>query len=297
MADFEFGLGRNPSPDARDGLYPMRAVLGSEPITRTGSKFWSLNFPPLNQGLEGTCVGHGWKHFLLHEPIVQAGPNDDPTAVTIYDRATEIDEWQGNEHDRTFGTSTRAGASVLRERGLVAEYRHAQNLNDILDWLAVRGPIVIGVNWYEGMAYRGMFDGPFLVPTGELVGGHCVCVSGVNFDEGWVEICNSWGPNWGPLNNGRGRIRFADLDRLIFREGGDAIATLEVALGPTPPPEPPAPEPEPDPPAPEPPTPPTPPEPPAPQGPYQETIYKGYDRERDMWIWEFRIQRHTGGWD
>lgn len=227
----EYGFGRVPSPDSRDGLYPMRAALGPA-RARTGVQVWVNDYASLNQGSEGTCVGHGWKHWLLTEPLVQAGPAEDPTAVGIYDRATEIDEFPGNERDRSYGTSVRAGAEVLRERGLIAEYRHAQSLDDVLDWLADKGPLVIGINWYAGMS-RG-FEGTLLRPTGRMEGGHCVCVQGVDFDRGVVLIRNSWGPTWGPWANGLAHIAFADLDRLLFAEGGDCIAGMETPLAPPP---------------------------------------------------------------
>lgn len=227
--DSEFGFGRIPSADARDGLYAMRSVLGP-PQVRTGEKVWVNAFDSLNQGSEGTCVGHDWKHWLLTEPLVQAGPTQEPTALAIYDRATEIDEFPGNDgHNRAFGTSVRAGAEVLKQRGLIAEYRHAQRLQDVTDWLADKGPVVIGVNWYTGMARD--FDGSLLRPTGPILGGHCVCVQGVDFDKGVVLIRNSWGKTWGPWQNGLGHIAFADLEKLLFAEGGDCIAGLEMPLG------------------------------------------------------------------
>lgn len=291
MSD-ELFFGRRPAPDARDGRYGMRAALGADvpPLeARTGRRIWESPYPALNQGAEGTCVGHGCQHHLLSEPIVQKTPEQSPTAVEVYDLATELDEWPNNTHDRSFGTSVRAGFKALQRLGYVAEYRHAQSLDDVLLWLADRGPVVIGVDWYEGMAYRQHWTGPYLELTGSVIGGHCVCLIGVDFDERYVLLRNSWGPLWGPTWDGTARLRFADLERLLFREGGDAIAGLEVALGPAPDPTPPTPpEPEPEPPA---------PPAPDPQFPWQETYPWRYDRERDMWVWRFVVGRHTGGWD
>lgn len=244
--DFGYGLGRVPAPDARDGLFPMRAALG--PVqARTGSKVWDESFPSLDQGQNGTCVGHGWKHWLLTAPLVQSKPDTDPLALAIYDRCTEIDEFPANDpvngqYNLAYGTSTRAGAKVLVEKGLLAEFRSATALSDMVDWLMDKGPLVIGINWYNGMF--GPFDGTLARPTGGVAGGHCVCVQGVDNDfqtsqgKGVFLIRNSWGPAWGPWRNGLVHIAFSDMQQLIFGEGGDCIAGLEVALGPTPPPQP-----------------------------------------------------------
>lgn len=226
------GFGRIASADARDGLYPMRAILGAPIEGRTGVKVWEYDYDSLNQGNEGTCVGHGWKHFLVTKPLTQAGPTESPLARDIYMRATEIDEFPGSG-DPNSGTSVRAGAETLRELGLLGSYVHAQSLVDVTEWLASQGSVVIGVNWYEGMM-QGTPDG-LLHATGRIVGGHCVCVQGVDFDNQKVLIRNSWGKTWGPWGNGMANLNFTDFERLLFREGGDCIAGLEVPIAPTPP--------------------------------------------------------------
>lgn len=233
----EHGMGRRPAADARDGLHPMRAWLAPERV-RTGQKVWACASPPLNQGSESTCVGHGWKHWELTEPVSLTLPYGPPTAVGIYDRCTEIDEFPGNDgHIRSYGTSTRAGAEVMREQGFLSEYVHAQSFLDVTDWIADRGPVVVGTDWLRDMF--GPFDGTKLRVSGEVVGGHCYLLQGVDFDAGVVLMRNSWGPTWGPWQNGLAHIAFTDLQTLIFERGGDAIAAIEIGSDPQPPPPPP----------------------------------------------------------
>ena len=76
---------------------------------------------------------------------IQTTPAKSPTALEIYDRATELDEFPGNERDRQAGTSVRAGAKALQERGVLAAYGWARTPEETIAWLNARGPVVIGV--------------------------------------------------------------------------------------------------------------------------------------------------------
>jgi hypothetical protein len=64
-----------------------------------------------NQGSEGTCVGFSLSRMatLVNRTRYKA--------VWLYDQATLADEWPGNDLDRSFGTSVRAGCEVLRTQG------------------------------------------------------------------------------------------------------------------------------------------------------------------------------------
>jgi hypothetical protein len=146
------GMGRLPVEDSRD--FMLRAIVG-EGLGMSGfprrTKTWAMFNKPLDQGREGSCVGHGWKHFMLVAPIIRTKPDQEPTAVNIYREATYIDEWQGNEGDMQSGTSVRAGAQVLRRKGHIGTFAWADNVGVAIDWLCHFGPLVIGVNWYRGM--------------------------------------------------------------------------------------------------------------------------------------------------
>lgn len=217
-------LGRLHAPDERD--YQARRVLAAkaEPIVRK-TKYWAMFRRPLNQGSEGTCVGYGWRHWMLTAPVIQVSPTEEPLAVTIYDEATRVDEWPQNDGDRSFGTSVRAGAKALQARGLIASYAFAWDIDTVIDWLCVQGPVVIGVSWYQG------FDQPdaegVIRISGRVRGGHCVALTGWDNRRGQAYGTNSWGVAYG--KRGRFRISGEDLARLL-REDGEMATATEVRL-------------------------------------------------------------------
>lgn len=211
--------------DDQDRSYPMRAAIAAVPLPPF--RYWPFFARPFDQGVTGTCVGHGGKNWMLSAPVMQTKRDGPPTPFDLYREACAVDEWTQNDNgDLNFGTSVRALFKVLQARGLVAEYRWASNMQDVIDFVLLHGPVVIGVNWYEGML-RPDASG-YINLTGSVVGGHCVLVVGHNRTRGDFTIVNSWG-DWGP-KHGRALIRSADLQRLLFNEGGEAAAGLEVKL-------------------------------------------------------------------
>lgn len=216
------GLGRIPAPDARDAAYPMRALLATTEVLPR-YRYWRTG-PVLDQGNTGTCVGHAWRNWLSAAPyMTKTGPD----AFTIYRECCAIDPWPENDSgDLNWGTSTRDGAKVLQARLHLTEYRWAFSLDDLTRWLLLRGPVVIGINWYESM-FDTKPDGRMDV-SGGVAGGHAICLVGANRDSKLVTFVNSWGANWG--DGGRGRLTFAQAERLIFAEDGEAVAALEVRV-------------------------------------------------------------------
>jgi hypothetical protein len=231
------GLGRLHAPDPRDQRY----LLADEPLTdlvvRRASHLWAYFDLPLNQGNTGTCVGHGWKHFLISAPIIQSDVNAAPRAFDIYDYAIAHDEWTDNDNDtdRQYGTSVRAGAKALQAWGYLATYRWATSVDEMANWLAgldaegrfVGGPVVIGINFYESM-FDLDAEGFMRITEGSpLAGGHCMCLLGWNEKRGFVYGINSWGIDWG--RRGRFTMAAETLARLIS-EGGEVCTSAEVRL-------------------------------------------------------------------
>lgn len=159
----------------------------------------------------------------------------------VYNRAKQIDEWPGEAYS---GTSVLAGAKVIQELGHLIEYRWALDVQDVLATLSVYGPVVIGVNWHQGME-RTDRNG-FIRVTGPVRGGHCVVLRGVISDpiHGWVVLGrNSWGPKWG--RDGDFKLSANDLSKLLKEDGEVCVPVVRVR---EPEPEPvPDPEPEPEP--------------------------------------------------
>ena len=226
--EFERVLDWRPVYDKRSKQFPVSAILPKEQDLKY--TLWKTG-PILDQGTEGACVGFGWTAETLAGPVqvdlrnVQADVPRDPTdfAHHVYKEAQKIDQWPGESYE---GTSVLAGAKVLVGLGILHEYRWAFSVADIIGTLMTHGPVVLGINWYNGM-YR--------APNGKLeifgnkVGGHCILVVGYNpssdkfGNKPAVILQNSWGPDWGI--NGIAEMSVEDLDRLV-REGGEACVPL-----------------------------------------------------------------------
>lgn len=217
-----------PNHDPRSRAFPVRQTISTPPKLR--NKLWRVG-PILDQGSEGACVGFGWTAEALATPVpvnlarLAAEAPDDPTAFAInrYYRARRIDEWDGEDYD---GTSTNAGAKAMREVGLVNEYRWAFSMEDIVNAILVKGPVVLGVEWRQNM-----YEAPngVLNASGRVVGGHCLAAVGFSHKseklggEDGIILQNSWGYDWGI--NGLAEIKVTDLWKLLEVYGEAAVAT------------------------------------------------------------------------
>jgi hypothetical protein len=219
------GLGRLPQFDERSRSFPIRTLVATyAPRSYT----WSCG-AVLDQGAEGSCVGHAWAHELIARPLVMASITQ-LFAVSVYHEAQRIDEWPGGSYlgasPRYEGTSVLAGAKVIQREGYIAEYRWAFGLDDRVLALGYKGPAVLGIDWHESM-----FDpdaSGLLHVTGSAVGGHAILANGVSIAKRLVRLHNSWGPDWGL--NGEAFISFDDLRALLGR-GGEACIPIGRSSG------------------------------------------------------------------
>jgi len=226
-------LNWRPSYDKRSKQFPIRTMLPqAQDKTYT---LWKTG-PILDQGSEGACVGFGWAAETLAGPVqvdllkinadVPRSPQD--FAFHIYKEAQKIDVWPGEDYS---GTSVLAGAKVLVSIGVLHEYRWAFSSSDVIQTIMSHGPVVLGINWYNGM---------YSAPDGKLsifgnhVGGHCILAIGYNpnsekfNNQETVILQNSWGPGWGI--DGIAEMTVEDLDRLIA-EGGESCVPLVRGSG------------------------------------------------------------------
>lgn len=207
--------------------WPVQEVLTADQYANPRSYTWRLT-ERLDQGPDGACVGFGFAGELAARPGVVSGVTN-TYARKLYWDAQRIDPWAGGSYPGAApvyeGTSTVAGAKVCKDRGLITEYRWAFNLMDLVTAVGYHGPAVMGVDWFEDMVDPD--SNGYIHPTGEVVGGHCVCVIGVRIvrlADGSVDmlrsyfvIQNSWGRDWGV----DGRCGLTLTEMMVLWPGGD----------------------------------------------------------------------------
>lgn len=183
------GFGFRPIPDERDKKYPMALMLdplraltfprGVPPGVRhhiPGRTRWL-------QGATGTCVEHGWRHFVEGSPIRQTMPY---AHYGFYRKIIGRDEWPDNDYEQNLpdsqlqsGTSVRSGAEQLKDDGIIQNYLWAGShdpIEDARSWILVISGLVAGLPWHDGMMQPDSDE--MIYRTGPEVGGHCVYVKG-----------------------------------------------------------------------------------------------------------------------
>jgi hypothetical protein len=241
-------LGRHVHHDPQNLQYPFQAA----PVGALASRRWSLDSDLiLDQGNLGSCTGNATVGALicsnnnpLHDGLsdLDKGRLDEFLAVQVYSAATVLDPFPGTYKPDDTGSDGPDAAKAARNMGLISGYSHALSQAAVLTALQ-HGPVIIGIDWTEG------FDSPDVDGkvyfSGQVRGGHEICLDEIDMDKQVVWFRNSWTDSWG--NKGRAYFTFDDLTTLMGRQG-DATVLVPVNR--------PAPQPQP--------VPPTPPAPPAP---------------------------------
>ena len=219
-----------PRFDKRSKNYPVRGVLAKKVARK--DVLWVAG-PILDQKSEGACVGFGWTAEALATPFVvnlktipyKVPSTPHPFARYVYVNAKKVDEYPGENYD---GTSVLAGAKVMQGLNTIVSYSWAFSVDDVIDALIQKGPVVLGINWYDGM-----YEAPngVLSISGDHVGGHCVLaigykVSSQKFNgKPSIVIQNSWGSDWGI--NGLAEIEVSELKSLLS-DNGEACVPLKT---------------------------------------------------------------------
>ena len=221
-----------PRFDERSRNFPISAVVRK--TVRRKNRLWKVG-PILDQGQEGACVGFGWTAEALATPVAvnlskvkaRVPRQPQPFAQYVYKFAKTIDEWEGEDYD---GTSVLAGAKAMQTFALLKEYRWAFSIDEMIDGLISKGPVVLGIPWYEGM-----YEAPngVLKVSGENVGGHCILAVGYTVSsqklggKPSVTLQNSWGKEWGI--NGLAEIEVSELEKLL--KDGEACMPISRKFG------------------------------------------------------------------
>lgn len=214
------GLGRKPSPpDNRD--YRLATYL--HPRLGVTQMYWGRG-PVLDQGSSGHCVGFGFADWGNTLPVDDNYQDADGDA--IYYECKVIDR----EPQQEDGTYVRTGAKAMKKRGRLSAYAFG-SLSDAKTFLLNHGPVVFGIDWYDGMFTP---DAQGVVrPTGNVAGGHGITAYGA--DATYCYLQNSWGTSWG--RDGNCKITWADL-AICMANGGEACAAVELPIAPPPAPKP-----------------------------------------------------------
>lgn len=204
--------------DERSRNFPVMALcVGKKPRSRTwGCKVY------LDQGNVGACVGFSVCHEAAAQPVVVPDITHE-TAIEVYNRARDLDEYPG-KHE---GSSVTAGMKAGKERGWYSEdgYRWAFGVDDLSVSVPALGPAVLGIKWTEDMCKPDAKG--WIKPTGKTVGGHAILCVGYNLKKDAFRLHNSWGTRWG--YRGDCWISRKDLATLLA-DGGEAAIPLKRLL-------------------------------------------------------------------
>jgi hypothetical protein len=258
MAEHPRPLGAKPrKPDPRD--WKMKDVL---PGLTTATQRTYQRPIVLDQGAHGTCVFNGWTHFLTGTPIqhpdkVLLDPSKQPSYATDGSMAYWPNGWYedpiGAElyamrgydaiHDgiiepldpeRDDGAFPQDGAAILKRRGLISAYYRAESVDEVVQCLLTKCPVVFSSAWYFSMDSTPKLwsDARYVnVDVGSNIRGyHCYLLDAVNLapTEGppFVRLSNSWGKvAWG--TKGAARVTIDDLNVLWI---GSAFIATEVPV-------------------------------------------------------------------
>ena len=229
--------------DDRD--YLMRAYL---PVVKLPKKIdYTQKMSPIrDQGEEGTCVGFAvasgmkeYQEILDYQKLVELSPR------FVYSECKKIDGMPEEE-----GTTIRASMQVLEKLGVCQEklwpyqphqkdepkegakanaqkfriitYARILNLNELRMVLLSKGPVVLGIEVFEGMLKTKTGMVPLPKKNETSVGGHAICAVGYDDEKELVKFKNSWSEKWG--QQGFGYLPYAYIGRYMM----DAWSSVDI---------------------------------------------------------------------
>lgn len=197
----------------------LLAQIGGPPPPPPGvDKTWDDVEAVLDQGDTPHCVGFGSAQWCNTVPVDDHFKNAD--GDDIYYACKEVDGEPGAED----GSYVHTAAKVLKTRGRLSSYAWTNSIGTMQAWLLQKGPLVVGVDWYNDM-FNPDADG-YVAPTGGIAGGHCFAVVGELASEDAFLCLNSWGKSWAV--NGRFKMKHADFNKLLTAQGAECMAALEL---------------------------------------------------------------------
>jgi Papain family cysteine protease len=220
-------LGRNVRHDSRSLAYPFRAA-----VVATTSVLWTRYAPILDQGDLGDCTANAALGALGSGPLYSAITTelpadaqplfDDAEAKSVYHAETEDNPEDGVYPPDDPGSDGLTAAKVCKANGWISGYTHVLNGPDGVISALQSGPVITGVNWYEGMFTP--VNGVVSI-SGAVAGGHEFVIRGWDSTTGLFLADNSWGPSWGV--DGSFHFTYSTYQRLLSEQGD---ATVFVPL-------------------------------------------------------------------
>jgi hypothetical protein len=179
-----------------------------------------------NQGNLGSCTANAALGVLACEPFWEPGrdPLTEDVAVRLYTAETKLDDSQipGEYPPQDTGSTGPWSMRALEQWGWVDDYVHTRSTHIALGLLN-RGPISIGVHWFESMFTPDKSNTIVVDPNSGLAGGHQVAVIGNDIHRQAVLVRNSWGTEWG--DGGHAWLTWASLTQLL-QLGGDVVQPI-----------------------------------------------------------------------
>jgi Cysteine protease len=183
------------------------------------SKYWKT--PPALSQIGNSCVGYSSRTDLEAAPV-EVPANVGPNGSLIYQEAQKRDGLP-LPHE---GTSLVAAGQYLKQAGFWSTYVWAQSIDDIIKWVLLKGPVILGTVWCAGMD---AYDSQYVIhPTGAVRGGHAYGLVGYDQKSGYFLVKNTWGRSW--ANLGRVHLFWKDAEDLVFRRAGEAVAPTEPGM-------------------------------------------------------------------
>lgn len=189
------------------------------PVPSTGSVSWANTEGVLDQGETPHCVGFAGAQWGNTLPINDKFGNQD--GHNFYYSCKVID----GEPNQENGSDSRSLAKTLKSAGRLNTYAFAANVDEIIQWLMTKGPVLVGTDWYTGM-FNPNSRG-FVEPTGNIEGGHMYLAIGYNPLTEVIEYLNSWSNAWGI--NGRFYMHKRDAVK-VFANQGEGLVAVELPL-------------------------------------------------------------------
>jgi hypothetical protein len=224
-------LGRiKQKPDPRDQLHKAKPPKRAPQLAAATYRYWNDSTWRGDQGNTSQCVAYSAVHRIENSPKTYPATGPVVPPATVYARAQEIDEFPGTNYE---GTSVRAGAAVMLERGFISEYQWVYDMTSLITLLHLSGPVVFGSVWWWSMFNprrvkdaAGTYRQTLVIDEGQgEAGGHAYLANGVNLPGKVIRILNSWGSSWGA--SGRAWMSFDTAEKLLFPDG-EACYYVEV---------------------------------------------------------------------